>query len=129
MLCVLILYISGGTCSLKSAPNDRYFGKFFMAIFFYSEIQREEIADEIFFSYVRTYVRTYVIGYKNPSVRIIDLVSHTTYAECVNFYTSAMGPRVESRLRTKDFLRNFSFRLHDSATSQRGQSHFYSYMS
>ena len=28
---------------------------------------------------------TYVIGLYNPSVRIIDLVSHTTYVVCVNF--------------------------------------------
>ena len=30
-------------------------------------------------------LRTYVIGHFNPSVRIIDLVSHTTYVVCVNF--------------------------------------------
>ena len=34
MLCVLILYISGGTYSLKSTPNDRFFEKLFMAILF-----------------------------------------------------------------------------------------------
>ena len=28
---------------------------------------------------------TYIIGHYNPSVRIIDLVSHTTYVVCVNF--------------------------------------------
>ena len=28
---------------------------------------------------------TYIIGQYNPSVRIIDLVSHTTYVVCVNF--------------------------------------------
>ena len=28
---------------------------------------------------------SYIIGYYNPSVRIIDLVSHTTYVVCVNF--------------------------------------------
>ena len=30
-----------------------------------------------------TYI--YIIGHYNPSVRIIDLVSHTTYVVCVNF--------------------------------------------
>ena len=30
-------------------------------------------------------IHTYIIGYCNPSVRIIDLVSHTTYVVCVNF--------------------------------------------
>ena len=28
---------------------------------------------------------TYIIGHYNPSVRIIDLVSHTTYVVCFNF--------------------------------------------
>ena len=28
---------------------------------------------------------TYIIGHYNPSVRIIDLVFHTTYVVCVNF--------------------------------------------
>ena len=28
---------------------------------------------------------TYIIGHYNPSVRIIDLVSHTTYIVCINF--------------------------------------------
>ena len=33
-----------------------------------------------------TYIHTYIIGYYNPSVRIIDLVSHTTYVvKNVNF--------------------------------------------
>ena len=36
MLCVLILYISDGTYSLKSTPNDR-FEKIFMEIFIYSQ--------------------------------------------------------------------------------------------
>ena len=31
------------------------------------------------------YYITYIIGHYNPSVRIIDLVSHTIYVVCVNF--------------------------------------------
>ena len=34
MLCVLILYISGGTYGLKSTPNDKFFEKLFVAILF-----------------------------------------------------------------------------------------------
>ena len=34
MLCVLILYISGGNYSLLSTPNDRFFEKLFIAILF-----------------------------------------------------------------------------------------------
>ena len=31
------------------------------------------------------FIHTYIIGHCNPSVRIIDLVSYTTYVVCVNF--------------------------------------------
>ena len=34
MLCVLILYLSGGIYSLKSTPSDRFFDKIFIAIVF-----------------------------------------------------------------------------------------------
>ena len=34
---------------------------------------------------IQTYIHTYIIGHYNPSVRIIDLVSHTTYVMRVNF--------------------------------------------
>ena len=34
MMCVLILYISGGTYSSKSTPKDRFFEKLLMAILF-----------------------------------------------------------------------------------------------
>ena len=30
-------------------------------------------------------LHTYIIGHYNPSIRIIDPVSHTTYVVCVNF--------------------------------------------
>ena len=30
-------------------------------------------------------LHTYIIAHYNPSVRIIDLISHTTYVMCVNF--------------------------------------------
>ena len=32
-----------------------------------------------------TCIHTYIIGHYNPSVRIIDPVSHTIYVACVNF--------------------------------------------
>ena len=35
MLCVLVLYINGGTYSLKSAPNDTFVEKFFYGNFIY----------------------------------------------------------------------------------------------
>ena len=47
MLCVLFLYVRGGTYSLKSPPNDRFFEKLFMA-----KICLEEIAGEIFLYFI-----------------------------------------------------------------------------
>ena len=50
----------------------------------------------VFISYGRCHgrycIHTYIIGHYNSSVRIIDLVSHTTYVVCVNFYTQVAGP-------------------------------------
>ena len=37
MLCVLILYISGGSYSLKSTPNDKFSEKLFLAALIYSQ--------------------------------------------------------------------------------------------
>ena len=39
----------------------------------------------IFNSVINHYIHTYIIGHYNPSVRIMDLVSPTTYVACVNF--------------------------------------------
>ena len=34
---------------------------------------------------VHDFIHTCIIGHYNPSVRVINLVSHTTYVVCVNF--------------------------------------------
>ena len=54
------------------------------------------------------HVETYIIGHYNPSVRIIDLVSHTTYVVCVNFIHTWRDLQFKVDCRTTDFLRNFS---------------------
>ena len=36
----------------------------------------------------------YIIDHYNPSARIIDLVSHTTYVVCVNFILKCRGTTV-----------------------------------
>ena len=47
------------------------------------------------FSPIHLNSHTYIIGHYNPSVRIIDLVSHTTYVMCVNFrHKCRAGPTV-----------------------------------
>ena len=35
-------------------------------------------------SSMKVYIHTYIIGHYNPSVRIIDLASHTIYVVCIN---------------------------------------------
>ena len=56
MLCVLILYISGGTHSLTSIPNDRFLEKLIMAIFIYSQSFCQKSAErksmKKYFSYI-----------------------------------------------------------------------------
>ena len=34
---------------------------------------------------ILAYWGAYIIAHYNPSIRIVDLVSHTTYVVCVNF--------------------------------------------
>ena len=54
LLDVLILYMSGGTYSLKSTPDDRFLRSFSLQFYlfaeFLAEICWEEVAEEIFFS-------------------------------------------------------------------------------
>ena len=45
MLFVLILYISGGTYSLKSSPNDRFFWETFHGNFIYSQCYCQKSAE------------------------------------------------------------------------------------
>ena len=51
---------------------------------------------------------TYIIGQYNPSVRIIDLVSHTNYVVCVNFIfhtgTYILKPTPNNRFFEKNFM-------------------------
>ena len=54
---------------------------------------------------------TYIIGHYNPSVRIIDLVSHTTYVVCVNFMHKWRGLQFKVDSEQQIFLRNFSWHL------------------
>ena len=55
-----------------------------------------------------TYIHTYIIGHYNPSVRIIDLVTHTTYVVCVNFkYISGGIYSLKSNLNDRFFEKLF----------------------
>ena len=93
MLCALISYMSGGTYSLKSIPNDRFFGKLFMTILF-----------TLSFYQKYTYIRNWSL---NPSVRIIDPVSHNTYAVCIILCISSGTCSLKST--ANDFICSQSF--------------------
>ena len=59
---------------------------------------------------------TYIIGHYNPSVRIIDLVSHTTYVVCANFLyisggTYSLKSTPNDRFFEKLFMAVFEFTL------------------
>ena len=77
MLCVLILYMNCGIYSLKSTPNDRFLRSF--------SYQFNLPGVWTVFLRLPTKLHTCIIGYYNPSVRIMDLASHTFNVVCVNF--------------------------------------------
>ena len=59
---------------------------------------------------IHTYIHTYIIGHYNPSVRVIDLVPHTTYALYFNFIHKwrNLQFKVDSE---GQILRNFSWQF------------------
>ena len=59
--------------------------------------------------YIR--VHTYIIGHYNPSVRIIDLVSHTTFVVFVNFIPKWRDLHLKIDSEWHIFLRNFSWQF------------------
>ena len=56
--------------------------------------------------------QTYLIGHCNPSVRIIDLVSHTTYVVCVNFIDNWRDLQFLKSTPNDRFLRSFSWQIY-----------------
>ena len=61
--------------------------------------------------FTSTAIHTYIIGHYNPSVRIIDLVSHTTYVVCVNFIYKWRDLQFKVDFERQIFLRNFSWQF------------------
>ena len=72
--CCLFTYLSIMTYTLDSR-KIRYFGC--------TPFKNVHVSSHTL--YIHTYIYTYITGHYNPSVRIIDLVSHTTYVVCANF--------------------------------------------
>ena len=73
-----ILYMSGGTYCLKSTPNDRFFEKLFVAIFylisqFFPENSWAKIAEEIIF------VSCLMSGFGARTLALRLISQHTTY--------------------------------------------------
>ena len=79
-LCVLILYRSGGTYSLKSTPNERFFAKLFMAILFtlrvFSRNLLRGIAEEILF----VFCFDVWPGIRTLAFRLISLLDHGDFS-------------------------------------------------
>ena len=75
MLSVLILYMTGGTYSLKSTPNDRFYGKLFSAIFLIS---------------VKTLLtgshRRNIFSYFASNKSIQHLVDYGDYGNAMNYF-------------------------------------------
>ena len=65
------------TCCIK---NDHFITKTSFTLFTLHFICKNTKCTAFF-----CYIHTYIIGHYNSSVRIIDLVFHTTYVLCVNF--------------------------------------------
>ena len=57
------------------------------------------------------YVHTYIIGHYNPLVRIIALVSHTTYVVCFNFLHKWRDPQFKVDSERQIFLRHISWQI------------------
>ena len=56
-------------------------------------------------------IHNYIIGHYNPSVRIIDLVSQTTYVVCVNFIHKWRDLQFKVATERQIRVRNFSWQL------------------
>ena len=63
----------------KAVHNDNNHNILIGAIYRSSSYRKAEFCD------IFDEIHIYIIGHYNPSVRIIDLVFHTTYVVCVNF--------------------------------------------
>ena len=55
---------------------------------------------------------TYIIDHYNPSVRIIDLISHTTYVVYANFIHKWRNQQLKVDSEQQIFLRNFSWQFY-----------------
>ena len=104
---------------LTSTPNDRFLRNIFMAEFL-SEI----------------YIHTYIIGHYKPSVRILDLVSHTTYTVCVKFIYKKRDLQFEldseRQIFEKHFLGRFIYSQNfcqKSAESKSPKKYFFIHIS
>ena len=91
MLCALILYMSAGTYNVKAISNDSFsretfhdFIQFLIKLSMDLVVRKPDFFQRAFFyqkkeQFLKDYIYVYIIGHCNPTVRIIDLVSHTTY--------------------------------------------------
>ena len=57
-------------------------------------------------------IYAYIIGHYNPSIRIIDPVSHTTYVVCVNFIYKWRDLQFKVDFERQIFLGNFTWQFY-----------------
>ena len=100
--------MSCGSYSLKTTLYDRFLRNFSWQFYLYARNFLQKSAER---KSPKKCIHTHIICHYNPSVRIIELVSHTTYVVCVNFTHKWRNLQFKSRLRTTDFLRNFSWQF------------------
>ena len=112
ILCVFIFYMCGGTYNLKSTFKEVLLTldggrpkKYFFHISFCWRCLRWCLNRGFTCSKPARHLHTYIIGHYKPSVRIVDLVSHTTYVVYVNFIHKGGTER-------QMFLRNFSWQFY-----------------
>ena len=55
-------------------------------------------------SNLHTYIHTYIIGHYNPTVKIIDLYSHTTSTVCINFNMNGRTYSLKSTFHDNFYL-------------------------
>ena len=99
---ILVIHLNATERRSETCERSAFVGKCLVYTYQY----RKQKSNAKVFS---TYIHNWSL---QPLVRIIDLVSHITYVVCVNFIHKWRDPTVYGRLRTTDFLRNFSWQFY-----------------
>ena len=128
MSCVLILFISSGTCSLKSTPNNRFFKKFFMAALITLRVVarnplRKYCRRNTFCIWIRCLIRNWNFGFtfNKPTHYLLDYGDFDTQQTIKNVVTIESpirrSPKL-STLRTFIWLITYAYKRQDKAGNE-----------